>query len=1470
MVSNADFARERTHQHNSNLINYIKASHSTNDVFWCSYLSLLFALVLLVLSSHAGASSLSLFAPPDVDVCGNGSYSLSYACSNDASSVFASILEPIGFQYSGKSKLIFNSRESPCEPSTNGQSLTWDLTTALRSYRHIVINELEANPTGSDTNKEWIELFNPTPDATDIGGWRLVDSHYGKTVSIPAGTTIAVGGYYVLIWTNGSLINSYPFKITLLNSAGLAVDSTAAKKDDKSDDRCWARYPNGKDQEDDLEWRFQDSTRGSSNGGGSNDIYAGESLGLQFNLSAGCNAPENASIAADFATSNGKVTAESSVITIHRANLALSITPDKYEAKEGEEIVWTIRVSNNGTGIASDVQVNAVLGNGLQLMRIDSLSKSLQWSYALMELGAVNEVRLTAKVVSPYDYYSCLVDAEWGSSPCQEVSQCSRVSQWTSIHKSPDRLRNLAVGEIVGYEIRAELPRGAHDLWINDTVAKGLDYSPSGLSVQGIALQEETIVANSDGTTQVCWFFGDVGLARNIAISYNCTLANLPGNLDGVLLAGTKAYMGWRDESGVKSDVDEAGSVSVIEPDLDVEVRASSSVVGPGDKISYTLVVYHSSQSSSPAFDVNLHDILPDGLVYLPGTAVVLNGPTAAFDESDLMWHFDVVDLDWNADRKIMLMLNATSRARPGDAIVNDVCLTWTSLAGEHAEERTGSGGVNDYLRRTRSSANAMDLSISKTASPDPVKVGEILSYALVYENEGGGIANNVTITDVLDSGVSFLSAGPAPLNAENDTWLIGRLAPDGPHSITIKAQVSDTLDDAVQLANHFTIESDELGPRGGTIYTQVLNGTRLDVNKTALQKAVRRGEEISYTIKVCNSGGQPATNVTVRDVFDSSVEFVSAWPEMAGEGIWKFPALDPGECVQIGLTVRVPRIDVKFEGHDSVKGSGFVNARRDYSTAQASSVLTNRVYVESDQMPRSASVKVKILGEDGTDLRVREHGSGDYETKEDLRFLSANKSIKQNRSMKARYRPTTFFLPRNFPHSFNSLWSAESRARNGITNTTFEESHRYSTRLNCTQLFDLDENGSQFEIMSDFQGLAHLGTLKKPVNSTASGGDTIAQEDYIGDFLVSEKIQDHGQSLMRDRSISGSGYVAADAKLGNRQRSYESGTGDFRSEERIETLSNFMAKDMDATHRSLVYEISPRTSINLSQRWVEGMWSRSPSSFIGEGFSNAARLKKTATARGLGELQSDATFSGRADLRTVYASRNGSHQLDQDDVLIGDFHVARKMILSGVSRYDEPHIHMEKHCRLVRDVAVYTIILTNDGNVALGPLYLQDLFPPGARFLNSSLRPSRLGPNGCNWTLLHLAIGDTVKIAIDLNVERCEGDILNRVVVAGNYSAGQVVFMNRSIIDRAWLGGCAPTPTETAVLPASISCPCMSEALSNKDMSNDVLSRETMYFDPVRAIWGDEGDGGCPLNCPGDGECNGRGCGLNNNDTAF
>ena len=292
----------------------------------------------------------------------------------------------------------------------------------------------------------------------------------------------------------------------------------------------------------------------------------------------------------------------------------------------------------------------------------------------------------------------------------------------------------------------------------------------------------------------------------------------------------------------------------------------------------------------------------------------------------------------------------------------------------------------------------------------------------------------------------------------------------------------------------------------------------------------MRRGEEINYVIKVCNRGGRAATNVTVRDVFDTTVEHISAMPAPAADGIWRFASLAPGECVEIDLTVRVPRTDVKYESHQTVKGLGFVRKYQDYTTNRAPSLITNRVYVTSDQMQLSAAAGVSVLAEDGTDLSLREHGSGEYENQEDLRFLTANKSIKLDRSLHTSYYPATILLPGNRACSISSLWHEDTRAKNGITNTTFRESYRYSTGLDDVSHFDLDKNESKMDIKSSFQGLAHMGTQKKSLNPAGRSGDISFTEDYLGAFQFSESIRDLGQGLIADRSVSGNGYVAKDA----------------------------------------------------------------------------------------------------------------------------------------------------------------------------------------------------------------------------------------------------------------------------------------------------------------------------------------------------
>ena len=127
----------------------------------------------------------------------------------------------------------------------------------------VVINEFEQNPPGDDSGNEWIELYNNDSTSVNIGGWKLINSG-GKVVTIPDDTVIAVHGYWVANWTNGSLEDSNEY-ITLYNATGTEIDNTLTAADDNNDERCWARYPNGIDTDSDNDWKYQTSTMGETN-----------------------------------------------------------------------------------------------------------------------------------------------------------------------------------------------------------------------------------------------------------------------------------------------------------------------------------------------------------------------------------------------------------------------------------------------------------------------------------------------------------------------------------------------------------------------------------------------------------------------------------------------------------------------------------------------------------------------------------------------------------------------------------------------------------------------------------------------------------------------------------------------------------------------------------------------------------------------------------------------------------------------------------------------------------------------------------------------------------------------------------------------------------------------------------------------------------------------------------------------------
>lgn len=133
---------------------------------------------------------------------------------------------------------------------------------------HVVINEIDINPPGDDSKSvsEWIELYNPTDEPIDIGGWAIASTTVlKKTMKIPMGTIIEPKKFltysYQTVWfTDVSEI------VQLRDMEGIVIDQTPSISDLNNDFNSWQRIYDGLDTDTQSDWKFAFSNAGSSNG----------------------------------------------------------------------------------------------------------------------------------------------------------------------------------------------------------------------------------------------------------------------------------------------------------------------------------------------------------------------------------------------------------------------------------------------------------------------------------------------------------------------------------------------------------------------------------------------------------------------------------------------------------------------------------------------------------------------------------------------------------------------------------------------------------------------------------------------------------------------------------------------------------------------------------------------------------------------------------------------------------------------------------------------------------------------------------------------------------------------------------------------------------------------------------------------------------------------------------------------------
>ena len=482
------------------------------------------------------------------------------------------------------------------------------------------------------------------------------------------------------------------------------------------------------------------------------------------------------------------------------------IIPDKTVGIEnpnfGDNVTYTVKVTNDGIGDANNVVVKDILGEGLTFVdatgnyTFDEATRTVTWIVDL------------AKGESRTFYVNAIVSGYGNVTNSLVVGNKTTGVNVTVPEINPDKTANITnpnFGDKVDYTVTVtnDGMGDAKDVVVRDVLGEGLKF----VSATGNYSFDEV-------TRTVTWIV-DLAKGESKVFSVIATVVGY-GNVTNSLVVGNKT-----------------AGVNVTVPEIIPDKTANISNPNFGDNVNYTVTV--TNDGIGDAKDVVVRDILGEDLKFVSATG------NYTFDEvtRTVTW---IVDL------------------AKGESKVFSVIATVS-----------GYGNVTNSLvvgnKTTGVNVTVPEINPDKTVDNEIPNFGDNVTYTVTVTNDGIGDANNVVITDVLDKGLKFLNAtGNFTYDEKTGTitWTVD-LAKGETKTFNVNVTVLGygVLPNTVAVGNKTAV-------RNITVPEII---TVKEVNSSD----IHIGDEITYTITVSNSGKINATNVVIRDILPEGLKFINA-----------------------------------------------------------------------------------------------------------------------------------------------------------------------------------------------------------------------------------------------------------------------------------------------------------------------------------------------------------------------------------------------------------------------------------------------------------------------------------------------------------------------------------------------------------------------------------------------------------------
>ena len=498
-------------------------------------------------------------------------------------------------------------------------------------------------------------------------------------------------------------------------------------------------------------------------------------------------------------TNNVTVGNKTSSVNITVPEIIPNKTADIENPNFGDEVTYTVNITNVGKSNAVNVAVRDVLGEGLELISADGgvynpITRTITWTVNLNS-GETKSFKVVAKVIGYGNVTNSLVVGNKTSAVDVDVPEI--IPSKDADNKYPN------FGDSIDYTITVNNigKADAKHVVVVDRLDNGLKYVSS--SHNGVY---------DEASHTVTWV---VDIAAGSSLDLTVTaVADEYGVLTNIVSVG-----------------DKSASVDVNVPEIIPNKTADIENPNFGDNVIYTVTVTNDGNADAKA--VVVRDVLGKDLKFVSATG------TYTFDEATntITWTVDV-----DAGKTETFTVVAT--------VINYGNVTNSLVVGNKTFNKN---------------VTVPEITPDKTVDKENPNFGDNLTYTVTVKNEGNGNANDVIIVDALGKGLEYVSSTGNYDNKTNTiTWKVD-LASGETKTFTVVAKIVGYTDvtNEVTVGNKtaaVTVDIPEIIPAK-------------DVNNTT----PNFGDKVEYTITVNNNANKDAKQVVIVDTLGKGLKFINA-----------------------------------------------------------------------------------------------------------------------------------------------------------------------------------------------------------------------------------------------------------------------------------------------------------------------------------------------------------------------------------------------------------------------------------------------------------------------------------------------------------------------------------------------------------------------------------------------------------------